>query len=140
MFWKQENAGSNPAVLTSKKQKKEDKVLKKLIALCILFSLLATPLEATVGVASYYETGRVTANGSKFDPNAFTAAHRRLPFGTYVLVTNLHNNQSVIVQINDRGPFVRGREIDLSRGAAEIIGMRERGITRVRLRVVGNGP
>ena len=115
-------------------------MLKKLIALCILFSLLATPLEATVGVASYYETGRVTANGSKFDPNAFTAAHRRLPFGTYVLVTNLHNNQSVIVQINDRGPFVRGREIDLSRGAAEIIGMRERGITRVRLRVVGNGP
>lgn len=78
-----------------------------------------------VGVASWYghESGRKTANGERFNPGALTAAHRNLPFGTMVKVTNLKNNQSIIVRINDRGPFVRGRIIDLSKHAARMIGM-----------------
>lgn len=76
------------------------------------------------GVASYYGRefhGRRTANGEKFDMNAMTAAHRSLPFGTIVRVTNPANNKSVRVRINDRGPFVSGRDIDLSYAAAKAI-------------------
>jgi rare lipoprotein A len=78
-----------------------------------------------IGIASWYghESGNRTANGEKFNPMALTAAHRHLPFGTRVKVTNLKNNKSVIVRINDRGPFVRGRIIDLSKYAAKIIEM-----------------
>ena len=78
------------------------------------------------GVASYYGkrfAGRPTANGESFDPTAFTAAHRTLPFGSKVRVTNPRNGKSVVVRINDRGPFARGRHIDLSRRAAEQIGI-----------------
>ena len=78
------------------------------------------------GVASYYGrrfAGRPTANGERFDPGLLTAAHRSLPFGSKVRVTNPRNGRSVIVRINDRGPFVRGRTIDLSRSAAEEIGI-----------------
>lgn len=84
----------------------------------------ATPLGR--GVASYYGRrfhGRQTANGESFDMNQFTAAHRTLPFGSLVRVTNPRNGRSVVVRINDRGPFVRGRTIDLSRAAAEEIGI-----------------
>src|SRR5262245_32137955 len=76
--------------------------------------------------ASYYGkelAGRRTASGERFNPSAMTAAHRTLPFGTRVRVTNTHNGRSVIVRINDRGPFVKGRSIDLSSGAARAIGM-----------------
>ena len=78
-----------------------------------------------VGIASWYghESGNRTANGERFNPKEFTAAHRYLPFGTKVKVTNLKNNRSIIVRINDRGPFVRGRIIDLSKHAAKMIGM-----------------
>lgn len=75
------------------------------------------------GVASWYGSGRQTANGERFNPNGLTAAHRTLPFGTHVRVTNHNNGRSVIVRINDRGPFVGGRAIDLARGAARAIGM-----------------
>ena len=75
------------------------------------------------GVASWYGSGRRTANGEPFNPNGLTAAHRTLPFGTHVRVTNHKNGRSVIVRINDRGPFVRGRSIDLAKGAARAIGM-----------------
>ena len=91
------------------------------------------------GVASYYGKrfhGRLTANGERFDMNAMTAAHKTLPFGTRVLVTNPANGRSVMVRINDRGPFIRGRTIDLSRGAAEQIGMIRRGHARVQLDIV----
>jgi len=74
------------------------------------------------GVASYYGRrfhGRLTANGERFNMNAMTAAHKTLPFGTKVRVTNTRNGRSVTVRINDRGPFIRGRTIDLSRGAAQ---------------------
>ena len=91
------------------------------------------------GVASYYGRrfhGRLTANGERFNMNAMTAAHKTLPFGTRVRVTNPRNGRSVIVRINDRGPFIRGRTIDLSRGAAAKIGMISSGHARVKLDIV----
>lgn len=69
--------------------------------------------------------------------NALAAAHRSLPFGTRVRVENLNNHRSVIVRINDRGPFIRGRVIDLTRGAASQIGMLQSGVARVKITVVG---
>lgn len=84
------------------------------------------------GMASYYGNelaGRRTASGVRFNPNGMTAAHRSLPFGTKLRVT--HGSRSVIVTINDRGPFVRGRVLDLSKGAAQAIGMTGRGVGRV---------
>ncbi len=91
------------------------------------------------GMASYYgsESGSRTASGAHFNPGAMTAAHRTLPFGTKVRVTNRRNGRSVIVTINDRGPFVRGRVIDLSSGAAGVIGMRSSGVAPVSLEVLG---
>lgn len=84
------------------------------------FTLSAT---AQSGHASWYGSGRRTANGERFNPNGMTAAHRTLPFGTRVRVTNQRTGRSIIVRINDRGPFIRGRIIDLSRGAARAFGM-----------------
>jgi rare lipoprotein A len=78
------------------------------------------------GVASFYGSqfaGRRTANGEVFDPNAMTAAHPSLPFGSELRVTNAHNGESVVVRVNDRGPFTGGRVIDLSKAAAQEIGM-----------------
>jgi hypothetical protein len=77
--------------------------------------------------------GRRTANGEVFDQNLFTAAHRTLPFGTLVLVTNPATGRSVVVRINDRGPYISGRSIDLSRAAARAIGMEEAGVAEVEL-------
>jgi peptidoglycan lytic transglycosylase len=83
------------------------------------------------GVASVYstESGGGTASGQKLNPNALTAAHRTLPFGTKVKVTNKHNGRSVVVTINDRGPFVRGRVIDVTPAAARVLGFS--GLTQV---------
>lgn len=92
------------------------------------------------GYASWYGGkfhGRKTASGERFNQHALTAAHKTLPLGTRVHVKNLDNGQSVIVTINDRGPFVRGRIIDLSRGAARAIDMA--GTERVELTVLGRG-
>ena len=89
--------------------------------------------------ASYYAdafNGRPTANGEIFDMNAYTAAHKTLPFGTMVEVTNLENGKKVVVRINDRGPFVGNREIDLSKAAAAALDMLSRGVTRVALRTI----
>lgn len=91
------------------------------------------------GIASWYGPGfhgARTANGERFDQNALTAAHRTLPFGTRVRVTNLQNGRSVVVRINDRGPFTGGREIDLSRGAAAAIGLIGAGVGSVRIDVL----
>ena len=87
------------------------------------------------GVASVYstESGSRTASGQKLNPQALTAAHRTLPFGTKVKVTNKHNGQSVVVTINDRGPFVRGRVIDVTPAAAHALGFS--GLTQVTLNV-----
>jgi rare lipoprotein A len=74
-------------------------------------------------VATYYASGRRTASGQAFDPSGYTAAHRTLPLGSQVTVTNTENGRSVTVLINDRGPFTRGVTLDLARGAAHAIGM-----------------
>jgi len=92
------------------------------------------------GVASFYGPGfqgRRTANGETFDMNAMTCAHRTLPFGTVLRVTNLDNDREVVVRVNDRGPYVGGRIIDLSRGAAEELGMVDTGTAEVMLDVIG---
>jgi rare lipoprotein A (peptidoglycan hydrolase) len=96
------------------------------------------------GIASYYAKdfhGKQTSNGEIFDMNALTAAHRTFPFGTKVRVTNLENNKIVVVRVNDRGPFIEGRMMDLSMGAAKEIDLIRNGTTRVRLEVLewGNG-
>jgi rare lipoprotein A len=103
------------------------------------FSRAAYTGGAYSGMASYYgsESGARTASGAAFAPSGMTAAHRTLPFGTKVRVTNRRNGRSVVVTINDRGPFVRGRVIDLSSGAAGIIGMRSSGVAPVSLEVLG---
>jgi rare lipoprotein A len=88
------------------------------------------------GVASFYTKGQRTASGGRYNPGAMTAAHRSLPFGTKVRVIDKRNGRAVTVTINDRGPFKRGRVIDLSRAAARALGMSHRGITRVRVTVL----
>ncbi len=102
------------------------------------------PMKAYVGyqetgIASWYGSdfhGRPTASGEIYNMYAMTAAHKTLPLGTYVKVTNLENGRSVIVKINDRGPFVKGRIIDLTYAAAKKLGMAKKGIARVRITVV----
>jgi len=89
------------------------------------------------GVASYYFSGHTTASGARFLPSGMTAAHRTLPFGTRVRVKHLGNGRSVNVVINDRGPFIGGRVIDLSRGAAGVIGMLGQGLARVSVTILG---
>jgi rare lipoprotein A len=92
------------------------------------------------GMASYYsyEGGNRTATGERFNPQELTAAHRSLPFGTRVRVTNTGNGRSVVVRINDRGPFIRGRVIDLSLGAAKELGMISSGVAAVKLEILSN--
>lgn len=87
-------------------------------------------------VASWYGPGfhgRLTANGEIYNQMALTAAHKELPFGTFLRVTNQKNGKSVIVRINDRGPYIEGRDLDLSRGTAIALGMVKRGIIRVKV-------
>lgn len=98
----------------------------------------------SVGIASFYsgaphEGGSITANGERFNPNSSTAAHRTLPFGTRVRVTSVRTGKSVVVRINNRGPFIGGRIIDLSVGAARAIGLTSTGIGSVRMDVLGGG-
>jgi len=96
-----------------------------------------------IGTASWYGAqfnGRATASGERFDMNALTAAHKTLPLPALVEVTNLANGRSTIVRVNDRGPFAENRIIDLSRGAAEEIGLLARGVGQVRVRYVGPAP
>ena len=95
-----------------------------------------TTASAQTGHASWYKMGKVTASGERFNPNGLTAAHRTLPFGTKVRVKNLRNGRSVVVRINDRGPFIKGRVIDLALGAARYDGLHRSGTARVALQVL----
>lgn len=98
----------------------------------VLFGLSCIPAEgAWTGQASYYWQPQSVACGGRFNPSAMTAAHKTLPCGTKVKVTNKRNGKSVIVTINDRGPFVKGRIIDLSKAAASKIGMIGSGVAPV---------
>lgn len=99
------------------------------------------PGETQTGMASWYgsENGRHTASGERFDKNELTAAHRRLPFGTIVRVTNTLNGKSVDVRINDRGPWRRGRIIDVTDAAADVLQMKRQGTVPVTLLVLRLG-
>lgn len=91
------------------------------------------------GMASWYGTqfhGKTTANGERFNMNAMTAAHKILPFNTTVRVTDVRTGRKVVVRINDRGPFASGRVIDLSRRAAEVLGVKNKGVSRVRVEAI----
>jgi rare lipoprotein A len=98
-------------------------------------------LSTQTGEASWYgpEGGPLTATGERYNPQGLSAAHRTLPFGSKVQVTNLRNNQSVVVRINDRGPFTGGRIIDLSAAAAAEVGIKQSGVGKVRIEVLSYG-
>ncbi len=112
----------------------------RILLVCFLFSLcFLCTAQKQQGKASFYSDkfkGRSTASGEKYDPMQLTAAHKKLPFGTCVLVTNLVNDSSIVLRINDRGPFVKGRIIDVSRAAAKKLGFYLNGITKVSVQIV----
>jgi rare lipoprotein A len=116
-----------------------NKFIRLLFSAILLLNLTASLFAFESGEASWYGgkfQGRKTANGEIFDTNLLTAAHKTLPFNTIVKVTNLNNNRSVNVRINDRGPFVKGRVIDLSHAAAERIDITVTGIALVKLEIL----
>jgi rare lipoprotein A len=137
----------------TKTQKSNLQFLPLLITLSALLSCAYQPTDTyrrgfqrgvEYGKASYYGyrdefNGRKTASGETFDRNSFTAAHRSLPFGTLCRVTNLSNGRSVIVRINDRGPFKAGRIVDLSYAAAKEIGSIQSGVADVKVEVLKTG-
>jgi rare lipoprotein A len=109
--------------------------MKKTLMALLATTMLANALE--YGKASFYSVktnrGSITASGERLNDTKLTAAHRTLPFGSIVKVTNLSNGRSVIVRINDRGPFISGRVIDVSRAAATSLDFKHKGITRVKV-------
>ena len=105
----------------------------------ILLLLIAFPLLSKEGKASYYHDkfhGRTTASGTIFNQNEMTCAHKTLPFGTKLEVTNLSNNKTVIVTVTDRGPFIEGRHLDLSYAAAEKLDFINKGVQRVNFEII----
>ena len=111
--------------------------INQLLLLMLIILISSCGYTTRKGLASYYSDyyeGRTTANGEIFKQNKVTAAHKSLPFGTRVKVINLTNNKSVVVRINDRGPYVRGRIIDLTKTAAKEIGMLGDGVAKVKIR------
>ena len=112
------------------------------VLISVNFSLFASVYKIGV-TASYYAEdfhGKRTSNGERFDMNALTCAHKSLPFDTILKVTNLANGKTVQVRVNDRGPFIVSREIDLSRAAAVKLGMIGSGTTKVKLEIIQQGP
>ena len=108
-----------------------------IVGLAVVFSFFGPYYET--GIASWYGPGfdgNLTANGEVYDMNGISAAHKTLPFGTLVRVIDRDTGRSIVVRINYRGPFIEGRIIDLSKGAAEKLGMVDRGIIDVGLRIV----
>ncbi|MBA3940081.1 MAG: septal ring lytic transglycosylase RlpA family lipoprotein [Sphingopyxis sp.] len=123
-----------PLLLTASATAQEVEVIDNPVAEIVQQPDSETEIDG--GMASYYGNelaGNRTASGERFDPSQLTAAHRTLPFGSKVRVTNIANGDSVIVRINDRGPFSRGRVIDVSHAAAREIGMHRSGTARVKL-------
>lgn len=114
-----------------------------MVNLCISFFIWSTLIFGGLkneGVASYYHDslhGNLTANGEIYNERELSVAHKDLEFGTILLVTNINNNESVVVVVNDRGPFISGRDLDLSRRAAEEIGMLVEGVVEVEYIIIG---
>ena len=106
------------------------------LGLASLFASTAAQAGDWVGQASYYAHRGRTASGAHV--GALTAAHRTLPFGSKVRVTNLHNNRSVVVTVNDRGPFTRGRVIDVSLAAAQSLGFKSAGVAQVKIEPIAD--
>jgi rare lipoprotein A (peptidoglycan hydrolase) len=106
------------------------------LAAAAALALSSIPAIASTTLASYYSEPQRLASGGRFNPSGLTAAHKTLPFGTKVRVTNKRNGRSVVVTVNDRGPYVRGRGIDLSLGAARAIGMTGAGVVPVSIQVL----
>lgn len=86
-------------------------------------------------IVSWYKHGRVTANGERFNPNGLTVAHKSLPFGTKVRFTNPNTGSSVVLRVNDRGPFIKGREFDLTLRAAKILGFVDEGVSKLNVKI-----
>jgi len=112
-----------------------------LVLISTLFLLSSAPalsnsINTTTVVTSWYQHGKKTASGQRFDPNGLSAAHRTLPFGTKLRLTNPNNGRSIIVTVNDRGPFIRGTGLDVSRGAAQQLGFIRQGKTRLQMQVL----
>lgn len=125
---------ATPETDVSQKPRRE----KRISARAVKRSAPAVAAGTTLtGIASYYWQPQKVASGGWFNPNAMTAAHKTLPFGTRVRVTNARNGRSVDVTINDRGPYIAGRIIDLSAGAAGVIGMKSAGLAPVKVEVLG---
>ena len=115
-------------------------VLRFCMAFLLVLGSQVAASAASNGVASWYggrHEGRVTASGEKYHRSLRTAAHRHFPFGTLLKLTNLKNGRISVVKVNDRGPYVRGRQIDLSERAARDLGMIRQGLARVRIEVQG---
>ena len=118
-------------------------ILSTLVAALLLVGFDAdarmTSGDVQTGKASYYHDrfhGRTTASGAKYNKNALSAAHKTLPLGSKVKVTDARTGKSVVVRINDRGPFIKGRVIDLSRAAAKEIGLTKKGVSPVKVEVL----
>jgi len=105
-----------------------------MLAAAALTLALAAPAHAGSMVSSYYWQGKKTANGERYNSEGLTAAHKTLPFGTKLRVT--YKGKSVMVRVNDRGPFIKGRQLDLSRGAARQLGMINAGVAAVQVEVM----
>ncbi len=110
--------------------------MKLILPAILALGLFAAPVHAATGWASFYKSGRLTANGEHFKPMGMTCAHRKLKFGTKLKVTNLLNGRWVIVRVNDRGPFIPGRILDLSLGAARIIGLNAAGVAKISFTII----
>lgn len=107
--------------------------------ICISFKQKENANAAAYGVATFYSDcfqGKKTANGERYDKNKLTAAHRSLPFGTKIKITNVNNKKSTVVRINDRGPWIKGRLLDVSRLAATKLGMVSAGKVSVKMEVI----
>ncbi len=109
------------------------------LAASLAFTVTTLQAKTQTGIASWYQMGKVTANGEAYNPDGLTAAHRTLPFGTIVQVENLANGRTVRLRINDRGPFVGGRILDVSRGGARQLGLMGSGTARVKVTQLGRG-
>jgi len=86
--------------------------------------------------ASWYNHGKITANGERYNPYGLTVAHKHLPFNTRIRFTNINNGRSVIVRVNDRGPYIKGREFDLSKGSARLLGFTDKGVIKVEVEIL----